>query len=161
MPEDVTFTERELDIMSILWRAGSGTVAEVQDALDEELGYTSVLKMLQILEQKGHVRYEKEGRAYRYFPTVAPEDAGRTALGRVVDKIFHGSAELTLARLVETGPITDDELDRMRRLLDDLAEESEDSTPQGSTSIRGGRSIEEGDPREAQEGEGATSGEVE
>jgi predicted transcriptional regulator len=117
---DVQFTDRELDLMSVLWRLGSGTVAEVREQLAGEPGYTSVLKILQVLEAKGHVRHEEEGRAYRYFPTVAPEDAGRSALGRVVDKIFHGSAELTLARLVEERPISRGELERMRRILDEL-----------------------------------------
>jgi len=118
---DVQFTDRELDLMSVLWSRGSGTVAEVREQLADEPGYTSVLKILQVLEAKGHVRHEEEGRAYRYFPTVAPEDAGRSALGRVVDKIFHGSAELTLARLVEERPISRGELERMRRILDELA----------------------------------------
>jgi BlaI family transcriptional regulator, penicillinase repressor len=121
--EDVQFTERELDLMSILWKLGSGTVSEVREHLRDEPGYTSVLKMLQILEEKGHVRHESEGRAYRYFPTIGSEAAGRSALARIVDKIFHGSAELALARLVEERPITSEELDRMRRILDDLAEE--------------------------------------
>ena len=121
MEADVQFTDRELDLMSVLWRLGSGTVAEVREQLPDEAGYTSVLKILQVLEAKGHVRHEEEGRAYRYFPTVAPEDAGRSALGRVVDKIFHGSAELTLARLVEERPISRGELERMRRILDELA----------------------------------------
>ena len=121
MEADVQFTDRELDLMSVLWRLGSGTVAEVREQLADEPGYTSVLKILQVLEAKGHVRHEEEGRAYRYFPTVAPEDAGRSALGRVVDKIFHGSAELTLARLVEERPISRGELERMRRILDELA----------------------------------------
>ena len=116
------FTDRELDLMSVLWRLGSGTVSEVREALGEEVGYTSVLKMLQILEEKGHVRHEDEGRAYRYFPTVKSEDAGRTALGRIVNKIFQGSAELTLARLVEQRPISPKELERMRQILDELAE---------------------------------------
>jgi len=120
---DVQFTDRELDLMSVLWRLGSGTVAEVREQLADQPGYTSVLKILQVLEAKGHVRHEEEGRAYRYFPTVAPEDAGRSALGRVVDKIFHGSAELTLARLVEERPISRGELERMRRILDELARE--------------------------------------
>lgn len=123
MEPDVQFTDRELDLMSVLWRLGSGTVAEVREQLADEPGYTSVLKILQVLEGKGHVRHEEEGRAYRYFPTVAPEDAGRSALGRVVDKIFHGSAELTLARLVEERPISRGELERMRRILDELARE--------------------------------------
>jgi predicted transcriptional regulator len=120
MEADVQFTDRELDLMSVLWSLGSGTVAEVREQLADEPGYTSVLKILQVLEAKGHVRHEEEGRAYRYFPTVAPEDAGRSALGRVVDKIFHGSAELTLARLVEERPISRGELERMRRILDEL-----------------------------------------
>jgi predicted transcriptional regulator len=123
MEADVQFTDRELDLMSVLWRLGSGTVAEVREQLADEPGYTSVLKILQVLEAKGHVRHEEEGRAYRYFPTVAPEDAGRSALGRVVDKIFHGSAELTLARLVEERPISRGELERMRRILEELARE--------------------------------------
>lgn len=121
--EEVTFTERELDLMSVLWRAGSGTVAEVREALDDDLGYTSVLKILQILEAKGHVRHEKEGRAYRYIPNVDTEVAGRTALGRVVNKIFQGSAELALARLVEDRRISPDELARMRSILDELADD--------------------------------------
>lgn len=126
MGEDVQFTDRELDLMSILWERGSGTVAEVQEDLPGEPGYTSVLKILQVLEEKGHVRHEEEGRAYRYFPTVAPADAGRTALGKIVDKIFHGSAEMTLAHLVKERSLTPDEVDRMRRILDDLAPEESD-----------------------------------
>lgn len=126
MGEDVQFTDRELDLMSVLWRLGSGTVTEVREHLANEPGYTSVLKVFQVLEEKGHVRHEREGRAYRYFATVAPEDAGRSALRRVVNKIFHGSAEMTLAHLVEERPISKDELDRMRRILDALARELPD-----------------------------------
>ena len=58
MAKGRTFTERELDIMNILWGEGSGTVAEVRDKLPHPLGYTGVLKMLQILEEKGMVRHE-------------------------------------------------------------------------------------------------------
>jgi BlaI family transcriptional regulator, penicillinase repressor len=117
---DVTFTERELDIMSVLWRRGSGTVSEVQAALDDGAGYTTILKLLQILEEKGHVTHEKEGRAHRYLPLVDRNEAGRGALGRVVDKIFEGSAELALARLVAERPVSAAELARMRRLLDEV-----------------------------------------
>lgn len=131
MERDVRFTDRELDLMSVLWMLGSGTVTEVREHLDDEPGYTSVLKILQVLEEKGHVRHERQGRAYRYFPTVAREDAGRTALGRVVNKIFHGSAEMTLARLVEERPIDKHELDRMRRILDELTPEPPDEKAGG------------------------------
>lgn len=122
MPEDVQFTERELDIMSVLWRLGSGTVAEVREVLDEDLGYTSVLKMLQILEEKGAIRHESEGRAYRYHPVVEAEEAGGPALRRIVNKIFQGSAELVLAHLVSDRALSTEELERMRALLDDAEE---------------------------------------
>ena len=75
------FTHRELDIMSVLWRHGSGTVTEVREALGENVGYTTVLKMLQILQAKNAVRHEKEGRAHRYFPLVESADAGGSASG--------------------------------------------------------------------------------
>lgn len=118
-----TFTDRELDIMSVLWRRGSGTVAEVREALPDAPGYTTVLKILQILEDKGAIRHEAEGRAYRYFPLVEPEEAGESALGRILDKIFGGSAELLLTQLVSDRKISDEELTRMRRLLEELEEE--------------------------------------
>ena len=122
MCDDVTFTERELDVMSILWRRGSGTVAEVRERLQDPLAYTTVLTVLQTLEEKGHVRHEEEGRAYRYFPEVAAEEAGRTALRRIVEKIFQGSAEMLLARLVSERELSDRELQRMQRLLEDRLE---------------------------------------
>ena len=112
------FTNRELDIMSVLWREGSGTVAEVRDALGENVGYTTVLKMLQILEEKGAVGHESEGRAYRYHPLVEPASAGGRALRRIVNKIFHGSAEMLLATLVEDRDFSDEEIQRMRSVLD-------------------------------------------
>ena len=111
-------TNRELDIMSVLWREGSGTVAEVRDALGEHVGYTTVLKMLQILEEKGAVGHEREGRAYRYHPLVESASAGGRALRRIVNKIFHGSAEMLLATLVEDRDFSDEEIQRMRSVLD-------------------------------------------
>ncbi len=116
--ERKAFTNRELDIMSVLWREGSGTVAEVRDALGENVGYTTVLKMLQILEEKGAVGHEREGRAYRYHPLVESASAGGRALRRIVNKIFHGSAEMLLATLVEDRDFSDEEIQRMRSVLD-------------------------------------------
>jgi predicted transcriptional regulator len=121
--DEISFTPRELDVMSILWRAGSGTVTEVREALDEDLAYTSVLSALQTLEEKGFVRHESEGRAYRYHPTVAPENAGRSALARIREAVFQGSAELMFAQLVSDRKLKRDELERMRRLLAERLEE--------------------------------------
>lgn len=123
--DEISFTPRELDVMSILWRAGSGTVTEVREGLDEELAYTSVLSALQTLEEKGFVRHESEGRAYRYFATVAPENAGRSALARIREAVFGGSAELLFAQLVSDRKLKRDELERMRRLLAQRLDEEE------------------------------------
>ena len=114
------FTERELDIMAVLWKEGSGTVAEVREAMESEVGYTTVLKLMQILEEKGALRHEAEGRAYRYFPVVDSSAAGGAALDRLVDTVFQGSSELILARLVSDRTPSADEIDRMRAILDEL-----------------------------------------
>jgi len=123
--KDPSFTERELDIMSVLWRMGSGSVSEVREILGESVGYTTILKILQILEEKGAVRHEAEGRAYRYFPVVESEVAGGNALSRILDKIFGGSAELLLTQLVSDRTIDSSELARMKKLLDEMGEEGE------------------------------------
>ena len=120
--DDPTFTERELDIMSVLWREGSGSVAEVREAAGSSVAYTTILKILQILEEKGAVRHESEGRAYRYFPLVEQQTAGGSALSRILDKIFGGSAELLLAQLVSDQDIPSGELARMREILAEIEE---------------------------------------
>lgn len=119
------FTDRELDVMSILWKLGSATVTEVRERLADELAYTSVLSALQTLELKGFVRHEAEGRAYRYFPLVEPAEAGGSAIGRILDKIFHGSAETLLAQLVNERSLSAEELKRMRQLLQERLKEGE------------------------------------
>jgi predicted transcriptional regulator len=116
--DEVQFTPRELDVMSILWRLGSATVAEVKERLEEPLAYTSVLSALQTLAEKGFVRHEAEGRAYRYFPTVEAEVAGGSALARIREAIFAGSAASLFASLVRSEDLPREELERMRRLLD-------------------------------------------
>jgi predicted transcriptional regulator len=84
-----------------------------------------VLSALQTLEEKGYVRHESEGRAYRYFAVVGAERAGGSALARIRDAIFHGSAERMFAQLVSDRKLGREELERMRRLLADrLKEES-------------------------------------
>jgi predicted transcriptional regulator len=110
--------------MSVLWRLGSATVADVRDALDEPLAYTSVLSALQTLTEKGFVRHEPEGRAYRYHPTVASERAGQSAIARIKDAIFAGSAERLFAQLVADEATPREELERMRRLLDERLSET-------------------------------------
>jgi len=114
---EIYFPPRELAVMSVLWRLGSASVSDVRDALEEDLAYTSVLSALQTLEEKGYVRHEAEGRAYRYFPTVEAERAGGSALARIRDAIFHGSAERMFAQMVADKHLGRKELEQMRKLL--------------------------------------------
>ena len=114
---EIHFPPRELAVMSVLWRLGSANVAEVREALDEDLAYTSVLSALQTLEEKGYVRHEPDGRAYRYFPTVEAERAGGSALARIRDAIFQGSAERMFAQMVADKKLSRKELEEMRKLL--------------------------------------------
>lgn len=116
---EVRFTDRELDIMQVLWVQGSSSVGEVREALEDDLAYNTVLTMLRILEDKGHVTRDTSSRAHRYAPAVARDAAGGGALRRVARKLFHGSPEALLVKLVEQEDLGPDELRRMRRILDD------------------------------------------
>ncbi|HSJ15989.1 MAG TPA: BlaI/MecI/CopY family transcriptional regulator [Longimicrobiales bacterium] len=120
---EVQFTDRELDIMNVLWEEGEATVAEVQALLSDALAYTTVLTILRTLEEKGHVGHEEAGRAYRYHALVDRAVAGRSAVRRLVHKVFRGSPELLLTQLVADRKLTAAQLDAMRRLLDERVEE--------------------------------------
>src|SRR5256886_13059494 len=122
-PVPIAFTDRELDVMSVLWDAGSATVAQVRERLSDDLAYTTVLTVLRTLEQKGHVGHSGEGRAHRYRPLVKREAAGRNALRRLGDKVFRGSPALLMTQLGSDKQLNDEDLRRLRRLLD--------ATPQG------------------------------
>ena len=122
---DVVFTDRELDVMQVLWDRGSATVAEVQGALADELAYTTVLTILRTLEDKAHVRHEEEGRAYRYHPLVDRESAGASAVRRLVGRLFAGSPEALLTHLVSERELTAEQLERMRSLLEERLDEEE------------------------------------
>jgi len=113
-----SFTDRELDVMAVLWDRGPSSVAEVRAALEDTLAYTTVLTVLRTLEEKGSVGHQEEGRAYRYHALVAREAAGRSALRRMLGKLFAGSPEMLLTQLVDEREMAPDELARLRALLD-------------------------------------------
>ena len=119
----IAFTDRELDVMNVLWDAGSATVAEVRERLSDDLAYTTVLTVLRTLDQKGYVAHIGEGRAHRSRPLVKRAAAGRSALRRLVEKVFDGSPELLLTQLVSDKNLSDEELRRLRKLLADRLRE--------------------------------------
>ena len=116
---DVTLTGRELEIMTILWKLGSGTVAEVRERLPDDLAYTTVLSLIRTMQDKELVRHEPEGRAHRYFPLIQEKAVRRSALKQLVETVFHGAPELLLTQLVSDRRLSDEDLRRIRQLIDE------------------------------------------
>ena len=115
---DLHLTQRELDIMGVLWELGEATATEVRDRVDPDLAYTSISSMIRTLELKGFVSHRRgDGKTHVYFPVIDAETAGESALGRVLDKVYGGSPIKLLAHLMERQRLSDKELARMRDLL--------------------------------------------
>ncbi len=115
---DVLLADREIDVMLVLWNHGSGTVSEVRDALADPLAYTTVLTVLRTLEQKGVIAHVVTGQAHRYVPLVPQRTVRRSALDRLLDKLFAGAPDQLLAHLVEDHQLSAVELERLREQID-------------------------------------------
>lgn len=114
-----TLTEGELRIMEALWRLERATVAEVAAIMPPPpIAYNTVLTTLRILEAKGHVAHEEAGRAYVYYPLIAREAAAQSAVTQVVSKFFGNSGSALALRLIENERPSDDELARLRSLIE-------------------------------------------
>jgi BlaI family penicillinase repressor len=116
--QNVTLTDRETDLMEVLWEHGASTVAEVRERLEDDLAYTTVLTILRTLETKGYVRHEADGRAHRYGPIVERDAARRSALRHLSSKFFKGSLELLLTHAVADQKLSATQLQRIRELLE-------------------------------------------
>ena len=121
------FTDRELDVMKVLWRHGPATVADVRRQLDDDLAYTTVLTVLRILEEKGHVGHKEAGKAHRYFAKVQESAARKSAVSKMVDRVFGGSAEALLTHLVAERDMSPEELKRLRAFMDEQIKRSKKS----------------------------------
>jgi predicted transcriptional regulator len=119
---DVSLTNRETDLMQVLWDHGPSVVAEVRDRLADDLAYTTVLTILRTLEAKGYVGHEEEGRVHRYFAAVKQQAAQKSALQHLTRKLFSGSAELLFTHLVSDQKLSPEQLRRMRKLLKDKSD---------------------------------------
>ena len=115
-----TLTEVELELMEVLWQKGEASVGEIVEALPEErLAYSSVLTVMRILEQKGYVTHEKEGRAFIYRPIVDREQARKNVVGYLLRRFFDNSPELLVVNLLENENLSQTEVDRLKRLIDE------------------------------------------
>jgi len=115
----------ERQIMEVIWSAGQATATEVLEGLPDPPSYSAVRALLKILETKGHLRHVADGNRYVFLPTVAPDRARRSAMQSLLHTFFDGSPEKAGAALLDVSrsELSDEELDRMSRLIEEAREE--------------------------------------
>ncbi|HSU57236.1 MAG TPA: BlaI/MecI/CopY family transcriptional regulator [Candidatus Dormibacteraeota bacterium] len=115
-------TDAELSILGVLWRRGSGTVREVWEELSptQHTGYTTVLKLMQIMAEKGIVTRDESMRSHRYRARLSEEQTQRQVVRHLLDRVFSGSAPKLVMQVLATTKATRAELAEIRRLLDKM-----------------------------------------
>jgi len=113
----IVLADREAQLMEVLWEHGPATVTEVRRQLKDDLAYTTVLTILRNLEGKGYVGHNGAGRAHRFFARIDRKAAQRNAVRDLAIKLFKGSSALLLTQLVSDETLTDEDVKRIRRLL--------------------------------------------
>src|SRR5215475_8160910 len=112
-------TDQELEIMKIVWLYGSATVRDVYEEMlrRRKIAYTTVMTMMGILEQKGHLKKSADERAYVYTPAQPQRKVVGNIVHDFLKRVFNGSAKPLLIQLVEDKKLTPEELDEIRKLL--------------------------------------------
>lgn len=112
-----TFTDKEVEIMNVVWSLGEATARQIQEALPGERHYNSVLTIIRVLEKKGHLVYRVEGKAHVYRAKATQEKAQRKVLSHLIKQVFGGSPASLVLHLVETGELTENDLQQARELI--------------------------------------------
>jgi len=114
-------TASELEILRVLWARGPSTVRDVHESISEKrtLGYTTVLKLLQIMTAKGTVRRNETQRAHVYEAGIPAEQTKRQLAGDMLQKVFEGSASQLMMHALAGGKASHAEIEELRRLLDE------------------------------------------
>lgn len=118
-------TRLELRIMQVIWRRGASTVGDVQSEIEPPLAYTTIQTVLNILERKGKLRRELEGRAYIYSAKVTQEKATGQSLRDLIDRMFGGSSEELVMALLKSRQIDARQLTKLTEQFKRIREESE------------------------------------
>jgi predicted transcriptional regulator len=118
--ESKMLTETELELMTILWRMGEGSVSDVIDQLPKErnLAYTSVSTILRILEQKEVLQTRKEGRGHIYIPQLKKNDYEAKTVKHVVERVFDGTPVALVRQLLDSGNLNENDLKELKKLID-------------------------------------------
>jgi len=113
-------TEAELEILGVLWERGPSTVRAVHHHLGARTGYTTILKLMQIMMEKGLLAREAEGRGHVYRPASDEAHTQRRIVNDLLTRAFGGSARKLVAAALSSRRATSQELDEIRRLIDEM-----------------------------------------
>lgn len=111
------FTDKEIEIMRLLWSMGEATIKQLQEKLSGDRHYNSVLTIVRVLEKKGHLTHREDGRTFIYRAKESPEKARKKVLSHLVKQVFGGSASSLVLNLVEAGDLTREDLDQIRKQI--------------------------------------------
>jgi predicted transcriptional regulator len=119
--ESTVLTEAEHRLMDVLWTRGASTVSEVLEGLNQDppLAYNTVLTTLRILEEKGYLSHDKEGRAFVYKAKVPREKARQSALRLLMSRFFDNSAEQLVHNLLSSEKLTNAEMKRLKKMIEE------------------------------------------
>src|SRR3954469_16926922 len=132
-------TDRELEALKVLWQRGEATVRDLADAMnagakqggDDQLAYTTVLSLLQVMEQKGLVGHRREGKAYVYVPRAERQSTVRRMARAFLDKVFDGAVDEYLVHALESKRLSAGELDQLEAMLAAARERAAKRKPKG------------------------------
>jgi len=115
-------TESELDILKILWERGEATVRDVHEELSKtkDAGYTTTLKLMQIMHEKGMVARDESSKTHKYSPLLSQEKTQQQFMGRMIDTLFQGSSSQLVMQALGNHKTSPEELDEIQRLIDQL-----------------------------------------
>ncbi len=130
-------TDRELEALKVLWRDGEATVRDIYDHMNEDgakLAYTTVLSLLQVMEQKGLVRHRQSGKAYLYSPAVRRDCIFRNLAGGFLEKVFDGAMDEYLVHALQSRCPSVEELHRLEKMIAEARAQSKRRPQKGRPS---------------------------
>ena len=119
------FTEKELEIMKLIWQMGEVTVKDIQERLPGAQHYNSVLTIIRVLERKGHLVHRAEGKTFFYSAGESGEKARIRLLRHLIDQVFGGSAASVVLNLVQAGDLSKKDLDEIRARIPGMSKEKD------------------------------------
>lgn len=118
-------TESELEILRVLWERGEATVRDVHEELSKtkDAGYTTTLKLMQIMHEKGMVKRDESNKTHRYIPLISREKTQKQFVGKMIDTLFQGSSSQLVMQALGNHKASKEELDEIQKLIDNLKQQ--------------------------------------